>query len=390
MFRNVKFKFTLLCLSGLLAQNISALEVDRQVMPRITLGGQTIATGDGYQYSKNLISNSVENINTDDSALLLRFDKHMYGVESGVAGVVIGFREESNKVLFHQLNAFYWNRNIAFQLGKSKLRNTIIQFPTLRDEDLIDYTHVNSASSNSDYDQRYGSNISFDWYIDQANQSIGIWSGTRNNDSSNPDALSGYDTKGFGYNFEPPEDLKYLHRIRRAGILVDSQRVQTTTGDKWMQSAVLGIEFNININPLSSWSMGFQAISNNGINGATDLSTVSLRARVKSSAQVLSLRYTRRPLLLTRWQVGIAIASKKYTDIPNAKNTSVITNFSYLLGQGVNLIAQLKQTDYSNDINSGNDETVIQAGLSFQFDTVFNNTISKRNSILNLEHNYIQ
>jgi len=314
----------------------------------------------------------------------------MYGVESGVAGGVIGFREFGDKIVFHQLNAFYWNKHIEFRLGKTRLRNTILELPTLRDEDLIDYSHVNTASSDEEFDQLYGSNIELDWYLDQANQSLGIWAGSRNNDVGHSAGPSGLDTNGIRYNYNPSEDLQYLNRIRHAGILLDSQRVQTGTVDEWMQSVIAGIEFNLNINPTSSWSLGYQAISNNGIDGVNDLSTVSSRAIVKSTAQVLSLRYTRRPQLLTRWQLAIAVASKEYSDVANAKNTSILANFTYRLGQGVNIITQFKQTDYSNDINNGNDESLFQIGMSFQFDSVFNNSIGKRNSILNLEHGYIQ
>jgi len=385
-----RYSFSTITISALLVQNLAALEVDREVMPRITIGGRTIITSDSYDYSKDLTGNKNENVNIDDSALLLRFDKHMYGVETGVAGTVIGFREVENKVVFHQLNAFYWNENISFRLGKTKLRNTIIELPTLRDEDLLDYSHVNTASSNLEFDQMYGTNIEFDWYFGKGNQSFGVWTGSRTNDSSNPNAPEGYDTQGYGFNYKPSEDLQYLNRIRHAGIIIDTQRVETATGSKWMQSAVAGVEFNININPISSWAMAVQVVNNNGIDGENELTTVSSRAKAKSNAQVISLRYTSRPKLLTRWQFAIAYATKKYDQITNAKNTSLITNFDYRLGQGVDLIAQLKQTDYSNDINNGNDETIVQFGISFQFDTVFNNTIGERNSILNLEHGYIQ
>jgi len=396
---NVKINFALLgivrysacslIISALIVQNIAALEVDREVMPRITIAGRSIITSDTYDYSKDLVTNSNENVNSDDSALLLRFDKHIYGIESGVAGAVIGFKDVENKVIFHQLNAFYWNKSFSFLLGKTRLRNTIIELPTLRDEDLVEYSHVNTTSSNLGFDQLYGTNLEFDWTF-LGDHSIGVWTGTRTNDSANPIAPNGYDTKGLGYDYKPNEDYQYLNRIRHAGLLVDRQRVITAVGEEWMQSTVAGIEFNLNINPLSSWAMGLQSISNNGVDGAIDLSTVSTRARAKSNAQVISLRYTHRPKLLTRWQFAIAYASKKYSDITNAQNTSILTNFDYRLGQGVDLIAQIKQTDYSNDINNGNDETQVQFGISFQFDSVFNNTIGERNSILNMEHGYIQ
>ncbi|MFV1983884.1 MAG: hypothetical protein ACC657_10135 [Thiohalomonadales bacterium] len=386
---NVKFNFTLLCLSSFLVQNIYAVEIERNVMPRITVGGQVIATADGYDYKKSAPDNKEGNINTDNSALLLQFDKNLYGAESGVAGASIGFEEISGEIIFNEFNAFYWNKSITFRIGKTKLRNTIIKFPTLREKDLVDYSYVNTASSDADLDQRYGSNIELDWYFDHANHSLGIWTGTRNNDANNATAPDGFDTRGFRYNYNPSVNLRYLNRVRHAAILLDSQRVETTIGDDWMQSVIAGIEFNLNINPTSSWSMGLQAISSEGVNGAIDLSSVSSRAKANSSAQVLSLQYTRRPHLITRWQVALILASKKYDDITNAKNTSMIANFSYVLGQGFNLIAQINKTDYSNDINNGNDETIYQAGISFQFDAVFNNTIGERNSILNTEHGYI-
>jgi len=69
MLLNIKFNFAVLCLSGLLVQNSYALEVDREVMPRITVGGKVIATGDNYEYTRYSLGNSQDNISTDDSAL---------------------------------------------------------------------------------------------------------------------------------------------------------------------------------------------------------------------------------------------------------------------------------------------------------------------------------
>jgi hypothetical protein len=50
---------------------------------------------------------------------------------------------------------------------------------------------------------------------------------------------------------------------------------------------------------------------------------------------------------------------------------------------------QLSYTDYGDGLGGGND-AVAQVGLAFNFDAMFNDNIGERDSILNLEHGYIQ
>ena len=84
-------------LSGLLANELYALEVDREVMPRITLGGRVIATVDAMDLDSD--PNADDQINLSDSTLLTRFDKRLYG--KGVAGAMIGFIENESNVDFN-------------------------------------------------------------------------------------------------------------------------------------------------------------------------------------------------------------------------------------------------------------------------------------------------
>ena len=66
-----------------------------------------------------------------------------------------------------------------------------------------------------------------------------------------------------------------------------------------------------------------------------------------------------------------------------------MSNALYRLGQGVDLLMQLSYTDYVDGLGGGND-AVVQIGMAFGFDAMFNDTIGERDSILNLEHGYIQ
>lgn len=368
-----------------------ALEVDREVLPRTTVGGRVIATLDAVD-NDSTGENETE-INTEDSAVLVRFDKRMY--ETGVAGAIMGVKENEGEVAFHQLQAFYWNRDFNSSIGRMVLRNSLLEFPIIRDEDLLTYTHVGNGSSNIEFDQRYGDQLTFDWIFDRKIQKLGVWAATQRDEPGIP-APGGLNTYGLGYVYELPEDLWYVKRVRHAGVLVDRQKVTTSTGDEWMNAVVGGAEFNLNMNPTSNWSMALQTIANEGVDGitASDIASgnpnaVANRARASSTALVVGLRYTGRPHLLTRYQGALTLAYKDYRDIPDATQWSVVPNFIYRIGQGVDLLAQVKYTDFSSGLGGGSDTTA-QIGIAFSLEATFNDNIGERDSILNLEHGYIK
>ena len=373
-------------LSGLLANELYALEVDREVMPRITLGGRVIATVDAMDLDSD--PNANDQINLSDSTLLTRFDKRLYG--KGVAGATIGFIENESNVDFNQLHTFYWNQNMTALLGRTRLRNTIVEFPLLRDDDLLSYTHVLNGSSDEEFDQIYGDLLSVDWIIDKKIQKLGVWGGTLLNgeDAVFADAPNGFDSYGAGYTYAQPEDLIYVKRIRHAGMWLDRQEVESSGNTQWMTAIIAGIEFNVNDDPTKNWSVGLQAISNDGIDNLSSLDTVADRARAKSNALVASIRYTGRPHLLTRYQGAVTVAYKDYSNFTDATQWSIAPNLVYRIGQGIDLLGQVKYTDYGNGLGGGND-TTIQLGIAFSLETMFNDNIGERDSILNLEHGYI-
>ncbi len=375
------------------APHARALEVDREVLPRVTLGGRVIATVDANDLDSE--PEKEDEINLDDSSVLMRFDKRMY--EQGVAGGVVGFKDVEESLKFHQLFAFYWNQNINTEIGLTRIRNSIVEFPTVRDDDLLSYTHVGNASSNEEFDQLYGKHVALDWFVDKKIQKIGVWTGTRGNgENPDPDTPDGFDSYGAGYVYEQPEDLRYVKWIRHAGLYYDRQKVRVGSSDEWMGAWIAGIEFNLNMNPINNWSLGVQAISNEGTGPITaaDISytnadAISNQARAKSNALVVGLRYTGRPMLLTRWQAAVTAAYKDYSDVNDAEQWSIVPNVVYRLGQGVDLLAQYKYTDYGNGLGGGSDNT-IQVGVSFSLEAIFNDNIGERDSIINLEHGYIE
>ena len=380
--KTVSRLFLPMLVATLISPEVFALEVDREVMPRIQLGGRIMASVDAMELDSD--PDAETNINLEDSSLLLRFDKRMYS--DGVAGATIGFTENEDAVVFHQLNGFYWNRDYAVMIGRGRLRNTLLELPLMRDDDLLDYTHVGNASSDEEFDQIFGKQLSFDFFLDQKIQRVGLWAGTRRNGAAYTGAPGGFDSLGASYIYEQPEDLRYVKRLRHAGLLVDGQKVETAAGDEWSLALVAGAEVNLNIDPRHSWSLAGQTIVNQGVNGSPAVPNL---AAGESTSVVVSLRHTGRPKLLTRYQAGLTFAYKDYADVVDGTQWSVVSNAFYRLGQGVDLLMQLSYTDYGDGLGGGSD-AVVQIGMAFGFDAMFNDTIGERDSILNLEHGYIQ
>ncbi len=398
----MKTQYTLLfsALAALLGlQSAQALEVDRKVMPRVTVGGRVIATPsasqlDGFAGNEDEDHNAID---ISDSGLLLRFDKRIY--ETGVAGAMVGFTKPDqdsdldDDVFFHQFNAFYWNKNYDVLLGRTRLPNTLIEFPTLRDDDLMTYTHALNLSSFAENDQyqMFGDIMSLGWHITPYT-TASVWAGTRAETEPNGEKRDEFNmnSAGIGLVYVIPEELVYLKRLRTLGLLVDYQDVDDSVNDSSSNSVIAGAEFNLNNNPLANWSTGLQIIYSEGLDDITLLDANGLR-RTASWSAVSSLRYTRRPKLLTRWQAGLTLAYKDYDD-SNASQFSIIPSIAYRLGSGVDLIGQLSYTDLDDGIAAitGYDkETAVMVGLSFNFDMTFNDTIGERTSILDTEHNYI-
>ena len=210
---------------------VLALEVGREVVPRITLGGKLISTVDSVDYdSAPMVA---DHISMEDSMVVMRFDKRLY--QNGVAGAVLGIEEEDNVTRFQQLHAFYWSQDMKLEMGRTRLRNTLIESTLLRDEDLLSYTHVANASLNEKFNQIYGELISTGWYLDHKVQRLGVWAGSRRNGNSVtfPNAPEGLDSQGLSYIYEQLKDLFYVTRLRHAGIRLDRQQVDVSGATEW-------------------------------------------------------------------------------------------------------------------------------------------------------------
>lgn len=364
------------------ASAVQALEVDREVLPRITLGGRVIGTLDATDQDSTSAHSGT--INSEDSEIALRMDKRLY--EGGIAGATLSFREDADAVHFANHYVFYWDENLNVVIGHSPLRNTLIEFSTMREDDLVYATHVLNASSAQNFAQTHGDVANIDWFP-QPNHAFGIAMNARSDDAGT--GIDGIDGMGASYIYAPPDTLRYMARVRRAGIILDRQQTRVNGKKYWMNSWITGAAWNLNADPSGNWSLDAQLIRNQGADVAAGVATHYERARSASSAMVASLHYTARPALLTRWQAMLTVASKEFDDFHNGGQWSLAPGLTWRAGQGVDVLAQYVHTEYGGALGGGIDR-ILQIGLAFGLEARFNDTIGQRNSILNLQHGYIR
>ncbi|HLF24540.1 MAG TPA: porin, partial [Burkholderiales bacterium] len=394
-------KLVIVTCAALFARSALALEVDPNVAPEINLGGRLIATADFQAENRgNAGDDRTQNLNVGDSSLLFGFSKYLFD-DRRYGFAVFGFKladddtDLKDDIYVHEAHVGIGGPRYEVKLGRSRLGNTLIQFPTARDDDLEDYIYVRNASSNAEaveY-QQFGSIAGGTWWMTPAIQiDAGITGRTRTNAAGDRQTSADFNGGYVGVAYNVPEAIKIDRGIRFAGVRLDTQHAEVNGLGlpKETVTALIGaVSMNLNDDPESTWNLDLQAIASDGAS-VPDLTTPAARARAKSRAVVAALRYGNRPALQTRWQGALNVAWKDYADFAGASSYTLAPSYVYRLGSGVEFIAQYRYTHNDSALATalGHDkEQVIQFGLSFAFAHTFNETVGERGSILNLEHN---
>jgi Gram-negative porin len=379
----------------------AALEIDPNVVPEITLGGRLIATTD-YEVEQPIAGSreSDAGLNVADSSLLFGFSKYLFD-DQRYGFAVIGFKlpdddtDLRDDLYIHEAHVGIGGPRYEVKLGRSRLGNTLIQFPTLRDDDLLEYAYVPNGSANAEAEeyQQFGNIAAASWWLTPTVQiDTGITGRTVTDAAGNRETTGDFNGGYLGIAYSIPEAIKIDPGLRYAGLRIDTQDARVTGLGLPKQSltALIGaVSLNLNENPEATWNFDLQAILNDGAD-VPNLATQAGRARAKSRAVVAALRYGERPALQTRWQAALNLAWKDYADFGNASSYSVVPSYVYRLGSGIDFLAQYRYTRYDAMLAAaiGHErEHVVQVGLQFAFDHTFNESVGERGSILNLEHN---
>jgi hypothetical protein len=382
-----------------------ALELDPDVTPEINLGGTLIVTPELTSTDRPTGGSKEEgDLNLEDSSLLLGFSKYLfddrhYGFARFGLRIPDDDSDFDDRIFVHQLVVGVGSQSAEEVLGRTNLMNTLVSFPTIRDSDLLDFTHVLNAAANAEGEefQVYGGVVRGTYYLGS-----GAWSATgqltarmeTNLDdlsSRAVDSTTKFNGVAAGVAYSLPETVKFDPGIRFAGVAVDVQRaenVTTNTGSHTIPAVIAGASVNLGDNPERSWVLDAQGIYNLG-ETVPGLAQSVYRAQAESWSAVAAIRYLHRPMLQTRWQGALTAAYKDYADFDDAAALVVVPSFAYRLGSGVELVAQYRYRDNERQLAqaTGIDERHrVWLGLRFGLSGTFNESVGERGSILDLEH----
>ena len=372
----------------------AAVDVGANVAPRITLGGRLIATQEAaWRLGERRPDDDAYPVSIADSSLLARFDRRLF--DKSVGGAVVGLEfpdpdaDVGGAVFYHQVFAFLWDRNYRVELGRTKLRGFLVEFPTLRDDDLLEFTEIRNGFSDSEVEeyQQFGNHAALDLYWPDKRLVLTAYAAQRLDGEGRADRLNSW---GLVVQRSVPDAIKFSSRLRQIGIGWDAQKVNAG-GDTWKHAVMVGGVVNLTMDPADHWEAMAQVIYDLGA-GRTDLASERGRARAESLSAVAAVNYRHSTFQVLRWRAGLTTAYKRYRDADESE-WSVVPSLRYRLGDGVEFVAQYRYNRRSSGLARavGYDrEHRIEAGLTFDFETSFNDYIGERDSILNLEHGYVR
>lgn len=384
-----------------MAHPVAALEVDPHVPPEINFGGRALGTlVSGSQANNGAVTpaNDDENgLDFSDSSLLFNFSKYLFNGPPRYGYATVGLRRPDNArevkddIYLHEVNVGIGTRAYEIKLGRSRMRNSLLTFPTVRDDDLLAFTHVANAASSVDTDvyeifggvadaqwwptRRLGTNLTLTSRV--ATDAIG--------DVVTDGKLNGVNV---GVAYALPQTIKFDRGLRYAGLTWDVQQVDALN-DERLNAYLAGVIYNLNSDPEADWVLEAQLLATDGV-GAATLANKLGRSRAQGTTLVTALRFNKRPYLQTRWQAALTLAAKEYGDFDAAQSYAVAPSFVYRLGSGVDWVAQYIYTEQRGALatQTGIDsEQRFYTGLSFDFGYTLNESVAERGSILAVEHN---
>jgi hypothetical protein len=371
------------------------------IAPQIELDGTGIATLEGRFPRFTLpsgIRSSTTRINVSDSALLLGVSEQLFR-KGGIGSFVVGTtttesdRAPSGTDFFvHQLYLDYQTSAVEGYIGRTDTGTRLIDFPTIRGDDLNEFVNVLNPFSN-------GSNVEEHRYSNQAaivfNQRLRYFVNlhAQNLITSTPGSAGqgGINSYGVNFQYQGPPTLQAIQKVPLWGVGYERQSIGT--GDGGAANLLYGgIVYNVNADPVDLVDLRVQDIYafSNGLNSFNNV-TDTFRAAGNSAA--ISIRYLHSPFGEPGYQVALTAGYKSYSNVSNADTFAVALTGVKRLGSGFDLVAQYtyqhRDAAYAAVYSGVKDEHSVQVGFVFNFNHTFNQHLGPRRSLLNLQHQYV-
>ena len=396
MFRRISI-YMLLALGLVLNSGVSFAELS----PEIQLGSRGVISFNGIFSSED---NTSEASDFSDTSLMIGFRQKLYCDWRGQ--MVIGFQfpdADSNlgQVLYHQTFIQLEDKSHILKFGRSRVRNTLIEFPTLRDDDAIYFTDVLnpfSLGKNSEGSQ-YGNVL-------EASHVFGkrFWLNIHGEHFVEVPALLNDSEPDFGFNavgamleYRVPETQRWNREVLdQIGIgfngFLTARDEDESKFDEILKNIMFSAVLNVHPDPVHFLDFRHQTIYNVGFGEVERLDNYTDMTRASSLATFTSLRYLYRRLEHPTAQLSLGFGYKTFPDLSEtADQIQLIANMFYRMGENFDVGLQFQYRHNSDDLKKllGEKEGIIQLSLIYSVDQSWNDQFDDRDSVLSLEHGYI-
>ena len=369
--------------------------IQAQVSPEIELAAKGVVSG-------NL---TIDNANTtsavsdfSDSQLLLGFRQKLYSAWRGQMVFGAQFPDAQSDlgiVFFNHVFIQVEDQKNIIKIGRSTAQTILNEFPTLRDDDAIQFNYSLNPFSNgtNTQDNQYANVIEYTHIFGQRNWLM--FHGENFADLSAPEdfALNSF---GVSYLYIVPESQLWNRNIvQRVGISYNNyitNQPEYSGYDKLLKNVLGTITLNVKPDPIHFIDLKIQGIYNVGFQSIDSLNEYDDYVRTPSLSTFGTIRYLYRKYERPLIQVTAGFGYKSFFNFSGSQQMIFIANVFYRIGENFDVGFQyryLKNNGLTGDL-FGVKENRFQIALVYSINKIFNNQFDDRNSILNLEHNYIK
>jgi len=390
-----------LILTALLMVVVTAVSAQGEVSPEVQLGARGVMS-----FNTDIASGRTTSAVNDfsDTDVLLGFREKLYNRMRGQ--LVIGFQfpdadSDLGQVFYNQTFIRIDDRTNTLKIGRSRVRSTLIEFPTLRDDDalLLTYTLNPFSSGENSEEQQFGNVIELS-HIFRQRYRLEFHAEHFRKEPLTPGGVEtdfGVNGLGLTLAYRVPSTQRWNRPIlQNLSISFNNYLTDrpgyTSEYDQALKNILLGSVINLRPDPVHFWDWRTQMIYNVGFAEVRSISDFSDMARAESFATFMSIRYLYRRFERPTVQVALSGGYKIFPKAPAATSLyQVIGNVFYRLGERFDVGMQIQYKNYSGDLRRiyGTSETRLQVSFIYSIDQSWNNQFDDRESLLNLEHGYI-
>ncbi len=380
---------------------VGVAPVFSQVSPEIQLGVRGL-TSFNTDIGADKTTSAVNDFS--DSGLLLGFRQKLYNRFRGQ--FVIGFQfpdadSDLGQLFFHQTFIRVEDKVNILKMGRSRVRSSLIEFPTLRDDDALSFTDVLNpfSSGENTEDNQFGNVLELARVFNQR-----YWLRVHGEHfTQTPSERAGSETdfslNAVGLSFEyrvPRTQIWNRPVLQQIGFgynsyLMRKSQLADEYGDV-LKNVIVSAIVNLRRDPVHFWDIRSQVISNQGFDNIREINDYYDLTRARSIGGLTSLRYIYRKLERPTIQLALSGGYKVFPDLTNTTSQfQVVGNVFYRLGENFDLGFQAQYKSFDGDLKNlyGESEMRFQFGLVYSIDQLWNDQFDDRESLLNLEHGYI-